>query len=91
VKQDSTAAELDQIMRDVIASLPLEMRLAGLSLSERLAGLLPRQRLAGLSAEERLAGLSPEQVIEWLTPEQREQLRKFLNGPEDTGDHSTTR
>jgi hypothetical protein len=56
-----TEDEMDQAFRDLMASLPLEERLALLSPEERLIGLSPEKRVAGLSPDERLIGLSPEE------------------------------
>jgi hypothetical protein len=43
--------EMEQVLRDFLASLPA---------SERLEGLSPKERLEGLSPEELLGGLTPE-------------------------------
>ncbi len=55
-----TQDEMEQAPLDLVASLPIEKRLAGLPLGDLVASLPPAQRLAGLSTEELLAGLSPE-------------------------------
>jgi hypothetical protein len=53
----------DEVIQQMLDSLPLEARLAGLTPKERLAGLTPKERLAGLTPEERLADLAPEQQV----------------------------
>ena len=63
--------ELVQVLRDILATMPLE---------ERLRGLAPEERLRGLAPEERLEGLSPEEVLKALPPEDRERLRELLQG-----------
>ncbi|MBI4700900.1 MAG: hypothetical protein HY744_07005 [Deltaproteobacteria bacterium] len=52
----------EDLMLEMLASLPPELRLKGLAPEQRLAGLAAEQRLAGLAAEQRLAGLAPEQL-----------------------------
>ncbi len=42
----------DEVLREVVAGLPLEVRLRGLTAEERLRDLPAEERLAGLSAEE---------------------------------------
>jgi len=49
-------------LRDLLDSLPPEVRLAGLK-PDDLAVLPPEQRLAGLPPEARLAGLAPAQTV----------------------------
>ncbi len=61
--------EMEQVLRDFLATLPPE---------ERLEGLPPTERLKGLSAEERLEGLSPEERLRGLAPEELERLRQLL-------------
>jgi hypothetical protein len=60
-----------ELMAQVLDTLPAEQRLAGLTPEQRLAGLTPEQRLAGLASEQRLAGLTPEQRLAGLASEQR--------------------
>jgi hypothetical protein len=48
-----TEDEMQQALLDLVASLPLEKRLAGLS---------PEERLEGLSLEDRLEGLTPNDL-----------------------------
>jgi hypothetical protein len=59
----------DEIIQQMLDSLPPEQRLAGLAPEQRLAGLAPEQRLAGLAPEQRLAGLAPEQQVLALSDE----------------------
>ena len=59
----------DEIIQQMLDSLPPEQRLAGLAPEERLAGLAPEERLAGLAPEQRLAGLAPEQQVLALSDE----------------------
>jgi hypothetical protein len=61
--------QMQQALRDLLASLPPEELLGALSpqrdrqaLHDFLASLSPEQRLAGLPPEERLRGLSPEEL-----------------------------
>jgi hypothetical protein len=49
-----------QIIREMLASMPVEERLDGLAPEQRLAGLAPEQRLAGLAPEQQLLALSDE-------------------------------
>jgi hypothetical protein len=44
--------QMEQVLCDILASLPLEKRLAVLSPEERLQGLSPEERLRGLTPEE---------------------------------------
>jgi hypothetical protein len=53
VQHPGSEHQMRQVLRDILAKLPLE---------ERLACLSPEERLAGLSPQERLCGLSPEQL-----------------------------
>jgi hypothetical protein len=53
----------DEIIQEMLDSLPIEQRLAGIAPEQRLAGLAPEQRLAGVPPEQRLAGLPPEQQV----------------------------
>ncbi len=71
--------EMKQALRDLMASWPLEQRLAGVSLEKRLEGLSPR---------ERLKGLSPEELLEGLTPEDRQRLRQLLQQQPSEDDSS---
>jgi hypothetical protein len=77
-----TEDEMQQAIRDLVASWPLEQRLAGVSprdllehapqvLRELVATLPPEERLEGLSPEARMEGLSPELRMEGLSPEER--------------------
>ncbi len=66
-----TEDEMNKVLDDLLATLPLERRIAGVDLSELLSALPPEQRLAGLPPEQRLAGLPPEQRLAGLPPEQR--------------------
>jgi hypothetical protein len=59
----------DEIIQQMLDSLPPEQRLAGLAPEQRVAGLAPEQRLAGLAPEQRLAGLTPEQQVLALSDE----------------------
>jgi hypothetical protein len=61
--------EMHQVMRDLLASLPIEQRLEGVS---------PEQLRQALPPEERVKGLSPEQVLEALSPEARERFKELL-------------
>jgi hypothetical protein len=61
--------QMEQMLRDFLATLPPE---------ERLEGLPPKERLKGLSPEERLEGLSPEERLRGLSPEELERLRQIL-------------
>jgi hypothetical protein len=56
--------EMEQVLRDFIATLSPQERLAGMSTQERLEGLPPEDLLAGLSPEtrERLRQLLNEQA-----------------------------
>jgi hypothetical protein len=77
-----TEDEMEQALRDLVASLPAEQRLAGLepqALRDLVASLPPEQRLAGLNLrdvvaslppEERLAGLSPRERVAGLSPKE---------------------
>lgn len=53
----------DEIIQQMLDSLPPEQRLAGLAPRDRVAGLAPRDRVAGLAPAERLADLAPEQQV----------------------------
>ncbi len=104
VKQEEvlTAEKLMQIGREtrkfVLATLPLEQRLAGLTAEERVAGLAPAERVAGLAPEERVAGLALKERLVGLVPKERlaklapeesaklmEQIEQFLNQHEGSG------
>ena len=61
----------DEIIQEMLDSLPPEQRLAGLTAKVRLEGLAPEERLAGLAPEVRLAGLAPEVRLAGLAPEQQ--------------------
>ncbi|WP_437670310.1 hypothetical protein [Sorangium sp. So ce131] len=61
----------DEVMRTLLAQLPIQTLLPGLPVEKLLAALPPEQRLAGLPPEQRLAGLPPEQRLAGLPPEQR--------------------
>jgi hypothetical protein len=89
-----TEDELRQVLRDLVATLPPEERLASLSpsdpraqkaLRDLIASFPLDQRLAGLSPEQRMQGLSPEQVLQGLPPDKLEQLRKLLQPSEVKG------
>jgi len=56
----------DKALRDLLASLPPEVRLAGLDPQVRLAGLDPQVRLAGLDPEEVLAHYKPQERLAGL-------------------------
>jgi hypothetical protein len=85
-----TEDEMQQVLRNVLASLPAEQRLAGLSPEERLRGLAPEERLRGLAPEQRLQGLAPEERLRGLTPEELERLRRLLQQPPPRGDASSS-
>lgn len=53
----------DEVIQQLIATLPPEQRLAGLPPEQVLAAFKPEQRVAGLPPEQRLAGLTPEQAV----------------------------
>ena len=53
----------DKALRDLLASLPPEVRLAGLDPQVRLAGLDPEEVLAHYKPQERLAGLEAGEVL----------------------------
>jgi len=72
-----TEEEMEQILLDILATLPPEKRLQVLSPEERLQGLSPEKRLEGLSLEERLRGLTPEEL---------ERLRLLLQQPPGDAD-----
>ncbi len=61
----------DEIIQEMLDSLPPEQRLAGLAPEQRLAGLAPEVRLAGLAPEVRLAGLAPKVRVAGLAPKDR--------------------
>jgi len=61
----------DEIIQEMLDSLPPEQRLAGLAPEVRLAGLAPKVRVAGLAPKDRVEGLAPEERLAGLTPEQR--------------------
>jgi len=69
-----TEDEMKQAMRDLLATLPIEERLAGLSESEILAHISIAKLLANLPLEQRLQGLAPEDL---------EKLRKLLLSRKD--------
>ena len=52
-----TEDEMEQVLREILATMSRKERLEGLSEEERLEGLSPEKRLEGLSEEERLKGL----------------------------------
>ncbi|MFO0653005.1 MAG: hypothetical protein U0326_42700 [Polyangiales bacterium] len=54
---------------DLIAELPLELRLAALKPEERLVGLKPEDVFLRFKPEERLAGLKPEEQVLALSDE----------------------
>ncbi len=60
----------EDMMLEMLAALPPELRLKGLA---------PEQRLAGLAPEQRLAGLAPEQIVAGLAPEDLDRLRELLH------------
>jgi hypothetical protein len=64
--------EMEQALRDFLATMSPE---------ERLQGLSPEERLQGLSPEERLRGLPPEERLRGLTTEELERLRLLLQQP----------
>lgn len=70
--------QMEQVLLDILASLPPEKRRNVLSPEERLEGLSPEERLKGLSPKERVEGLSPDDLIRVLTPEALERLRQLL-------------
>ena len=70
----STEDYMEKALLDLVASLPLETRLAGLE-EQAL-----RDLVATLPLETRLAGLPPEQRLAGLSPEAKEVLRKQLQG-----------
>jgi hypothetical protein len=77
--------QMQQVLRDILATLPPEERLEGMPPKERLQGLAPedmqqvlREFLATLPPEERLKGLSLEERIKDLSPEELERLRQLL-------------
>ena len=55
-------------LRDLLAMLPPEVRLAGLSPTDRLSGLSPTDRLAGVAPAEAVLAL-PDEVLRALAPE----------------------
>ena len=66
-----TEDEMQQALRDIVATLPPEVRLAGLSIEERIEGVSPEQMQqawrdirAALPPKERLEGLSPSEILE---------------------------
>ncbi|WP_433936852.1 hypothetical protein AB3662_19510 [Sorangium cellulosum] len=61
----------DEVVRKVVATLPLEQVLAAYTPEQVLAAYAPEQRVAGLPPEQRVAGLPPEQRVAGLPPEQR--------------------
>ncbi len=61
----------DKALRDLLASLPPEVRLAGLDPEARLAGLDPEVRLAGLDPEEVLAHYKPQELLAHFKPQER--------------------
>jgi hypothetical protein len=56
----------DRALRDLLASLPPEVRLAGLDPEEVLAHYKPQERLAGLDTGEVLLAL-PDEALRALT------------------------
>src|SRR5262249_48982221 len=68
--------------REVLSTMPVEVRLEGLAPEERLRGLAPEERLRGLAPEERLRGLAPEEL---------ERLRQLLQEQAKTDDSSRQR
>ena len=66
-----TEDEMEQALRNLVASLPPETRLEGLAPEQRLAGLSPKERVAGLSPKELLASLSSKDVLASLPPAER--------------------
>jgi hypothetical protein len=71
--------QMEQALRDFLASLPP---------GERLEGLSPEERLDGLTPEERLRGLAPEELVRGLTPEDLERLRQLLQAQTRTDNSS---
>jgi hypothetical protein len=61
----------DEIIQEMLDSLPPEVRLAGLAPEVRLAGLAPKVRVAGLAPKDRVEGLAPKDRVEGLAPEER--------------------
>ncbi len=61
----------DEIIQEMLDSLPPEQRLAGLAPEQRLAGLAPKVRVAGLAPKDRVDGLAPEERLADLAPEQQ--------------------
>jgi hypothetical protein len=70
--------EMHQVMRDLLASLPIEQRLEGVSPEQLRQALPPEQLRQALPPEERIKGLSPEQLLEALSPEARERFKELL-------------
>jgi hypothetical protein len=72
--------QMQQVLRDILATMTPEERLEGLPPEERLKGLSLRDILATMTPEERLEGLSPEERLKGLSPEELERLRRLLQG-----------
>jgi hypothetical protein len=75
-----TEDELKHVLREIVASMSPEERLAGLSAEEVLQGLTPqhdelkhvlREIVAAMPPEERLEGLSAQERLEGLSAEER--------------------
>ena len=56
---------------ELLASIPVELRLSGLKPEERLSGLKPEERLSGLKPEDVLTRFKPEERLVGLKPEER--------------------
>lgn len=69
----------EEMLKELVPTFPLQIRiesltpeehLMGLTFEQRLKGIPPEQRLAGLAPEERLAGMPTEQRLAGLAPEE---------------------
>jgi hypothetical protein len=71
--------EMQQALRDILATLPPEDRLRGLTPEELRRGLAPDQMQQAL--RDILATLPPEELVRGLAPDALERLRRLLQGP----------
>lgn len=78
----------DALYRKILATIPVEDRLAGLMPEQRLAGLMPEQRLAGLDEAQQILALSdvvlrtlPDSVFTALPDEAQQKIRARIGRP----------
>ncbi|AUX32378.1 uncharacterized protein SOCE836_045150 [Sorangium cellulosum] len=69
----------DEMLQQLLDSLPIERRLAGLTLEERLAGLPPAYQLLALS-DEVLRGF-PDEYLRSLPAEVQDAIRRRIGRP----------